>query len=442
VSESGQKGNVSYKLVNGQADLFTFDPSAPLRAGHENHLTEIKRNGAVLESYVYDADGQRVKKTVGATSTYYYFPHYEVTGSTVTKYYFFAGQRIAMRVGNTLYYLHGDRVPPGRRSTSLATDSAGGVGNPVRDQGYYAYGRYRRGGTLPTDHKFTGQKLDGSGLYYYGARYYDPQIGLFLSADTLVPDPGVVFDYNRYMYVRGNPMRLVDPTGHEPCANGVNCDDPLRLLYQQTSAEYPWFAEQYTYAEFVEMALQYNQYATDPILYVQDLQVINGLLSGNVAAANGRLYNARTYAENALHESLGQIVSGSLAVAVLDDAQATGNGELIVGTALILAVTLGAFEDRANKTVEIVGKQGTYKLSFDSKGNPDFSPYALAEVKIQMKGNRTSDFVEADKAAGFKTRPTGYTWHHHQDGETMQLVPTDLHKRVFHYGGVHTVKKR
>jgi hypothetical protein len=46
--------------------VFTF--------GHTNHLTEIKRNGAVLESYIYDADGQRVKKTVGATSTYYYFP--------------------------------------------------------------------------------------------------------------------------------------------------------------------------------------------------------------------------------------------------------------------------------------------------------------------------------------------------------------------------------
>jgi hypothetical protein len=40
-------------------------------------------------------------------------------------------------------------------------------------------------------------------LYYYGARYYDPQIGLFLSADTLVPDAGVLFDYNRYMYFRG-----------------------------------------------------------------------------------------------------------------------------------------------------------------------------------------------------------------------------------------------
>jgi len=46
------------------------------------------------------------------------------------------------------------------------------------------------------------------------ARYYDPQIGQFISPDTLVPDATNVFDYNRYMYARGNPMKYTDPTGH------------------------------------------------------------------------------------------------------------------------------------------------------------------------------------------------------------------------------------
>lgn len=89
-------------------------------------------------------------------------------------------------------------------------------------EGYYAYGpgalRARSGNIPLTDHKFTGQKRDGTGLMYCNARYYDPDLGQFLGcplgADTLVPDPGNLFDYNRYMYTRGNPMRYTDPTGH------------------------------------------------------------------------------------------------------------------------------------------------------------------------------------------------------------------------------------
>ena len=87
-------------------------------------------------------------------------------------------------------------------------------GNTVADHGYYAYGRDRRGSELRTDRRFTGQQSDASGLIYMNARYYDPQIGQFISPDTLVPDATNVFDYNRYMYARGNPMLYNDPTGH------------------------------------------------------------------------------------------------------------------------------------------------------------------------------------------------------------------------------------
>jgi RHS repeat-associated protein len=80
----------------------------------------------------------------------------------------------------------------------------------------HAYGTTRAGNTanLKSDRTFTGQKQDGTGLLYYNARYYDPALGTFISPDTLVPDPGLVLDYNRYMYVRGNPLRYTDPTGH------------------------------------------------------------------------------------------------------------------------------------------------------------------------------------------------------------------------------------
>ena len=52
---------------------------------------------------------------------------------------------------------------------------------------------------------------------YYNARYYDPDLGQFLSPDTLVPDPTSVFGYNRYMYTSGNPMNRIDPSGHSDC---------------------------------------------------------------------------------------------------------------------------------------------------------------------------------------------------------------------------------
>ncbi len=77
--------------------------------------------------------------------------------------------------------------------------------------------------TLPTDRKFIGQRSEEAGLgslYGYGARFYSPALGRFLSADTIVPQPGNPQSLNRYPYVRNNPLRLVDPSGMAECAAG------------------------------------------------------------------------------------------------------------------------------------------------------------------------------------------------------------------------------
>jgi RHS repeat-associated protein len=64
---------------------------------------------------------------------------------------------------------------------------------------------------------YTGQRWEaGIGLYDYNARYYDPALGRFVQADTIVPSVAHSQDFNRYSYVRGNPMIYVDPTGHTP----------------------------------------------------------------------------------------------------------------------------------------------------------------------------------------------------------------------------------
>ncbi|MET8776241.1 HNH endonuclease [Nocardia sp. NPDC004654] len=87
-------------------------------------------------------------------------------------------------------------------------------------------------------------------------------------------------------------------------------------------------------------------------------------------------------------------------------------------------------------------------VQFTHDGFPDFSPYAKNTVKFdrpqfdppRFTGNRSSDFTNANRMAGYRQTPDGYTWHHHQDGKTMQLVPTDLHDAVRHAGGVAIAK--
>jgi hypothetical protein len=107
-------------------------------------------------------------------------------------------------------------------------------------------------------------------------------------------------------------------------------------------------------------------------------------------------------------------------------------------------------------------EDGKYSVDY-KEGYPDFKtakgpegkPIVLDEVEIpSMKGNHGSDFTDARRALkdkpgapdwpGNKAAPTGYTWHHHEDGVTMQLVRTDVHNKASsgaaHTGGASVVK--
>ena len=56
--------------------------------------------------------------------------------------------------------------------------------------------------------------LDGFGLHYYVARWYDPTTAHFAQADTIIPNPGNSGDWDRYAYVLNNPMKYIDFSGH------------------------------------------------------------------------------------------------------------------------------------------------------------------------------------------------------------------------------------
>jgi len=169
------------------------------------------------ETYTYDADGERVAKTVGGVTTVYLQGLWEqIVGGASTRYYTFNGQVVAMRdsATNAVTYLHGDHLG----SVSLATNSAGAV---VSRQDFDPWGKARGASTVTqTSLNYTGQRLDGTGLLYYHARYYDPTLARFVSADTVVPGQvdwaGTANpqNLNRYSYVNNNPLIHTDPTGH------------------------------------------------------------------------------------------------------------------------------------------------------------------------------------------------------------------------------------
>ncbi len=70
--------------------------------------------------------------------------------------------------------------------------------------------------------------MDEIGTMDYGARQYSPLLGRFLSADSIVPDPGNPQALNRYSYVYNRPLMFTDPSGHRPCEH--ECTDNPTIL--------------------------------------------------------------------------------------------------------------------------------------------------------------------------------------------------------------------
>jgi RHS repeat-associated protein len=143
---------------------------------------------------------------------------FTVTGTSFTpnklvvarKYYSAGGNRVAMREAGKFSYLLTDHLG----STAVVADTNGVETSEVR---YKPWGETRyASGTLPTTYKFTGQREEQSlGLYFYNARYYDPALGRFVQADTVVPAQQGVMGNDRYAYSSGNPVKYIDPSGHD-----------------------------------------------------------------------------------------------------------------------------------------------------------------------------------------------------------------------------------
>jgi RHS repeat-associated protein len=238
------------------AQKYTYDANGNMvtrNAGSNYTLTYDQENrlvgvsGAATASFLYDADGQRVKGTAGGVTTAYVGGYYEKSGSTIRKYYTLGGQRVAMRENGVVSWLLTDALG----STANTTGSKAG------ELRYKAYGATRyTWGTTPTTYRYTGQREEASiGLYYYNARWYDPALGRFIQPDTIVPEPVNPQSLNRYAYCLNNPVKYNDPSGHDPLDEtwreafrnqhpGVNLEsiDELIRLFQLAYPE-EWFGQ-------------------------------------------------------------------------------------------------------------------------------------------------------------------------------------------------------
>lgn len=112
------------------------------------------------------------------------------------------------------YYYHCDYL----NSTALVTGRDARVVCAVH---YEPFGRVaEESGNFHNDRLFTGQRADvvnheGFSLYDYNARFYDPDLGIFISPDPKIDEKNIAVGLNRYLYVGNNPLCNVDPDGTE-----------------------------------------------------------------------------------------------------------------------------------------------------------------------------------------------------------------------------------
>ncbi|MEU8401864.1 SpvB/TcaC N-terminal domain-containing protein [Nonomuraea sp. NPDC048892] len=175
--------------------------------------------------FTYDSQGQRVVKD-GHQTSLYPNQNYTTRNDTEYKHVFVGTTRIATKTTKPpsvfekdQFFYHGDQIG----STTFGTD---GNGRLAEHLNYFPGGETWVDETpgQATPYQFTGKELDPeTGYYYHGARYYDPRMGQWKSADPVIGDylngdgnngvynPG---NLNSYGYGYNNPVQNTDPDGN------------------------------------------------------------------------------------------------------------------------------------------------------------------------------------------------------------------------------------
>jgi RHS repeat-associated protein len=195
-------GSLASRTVGGTTTSFTWD--------YEAQLTALSSG----PTFAYDAGGRRVSRTAGGTTTSVLHDGGAVlleqqSGTTTANYTY--GNALLSRSGETQHF---DGLGSARTTTS-STEVINATGT------YEAYGQSLGGtGSSATPYCYggtSGYRNDGdAGLLHIGARWYDPSIGRWISADTDLGGIANPVERNRYLYCDGDPVDDTDPSGHAP----------------------------------------------------------------------------------------------------------------------------------------------------------------------------------------------------------------------------------
>jgi RHS repeat-associated protein len=197
-------GNRTQKIKGTDTWAYTYDDA--------QRLIKVEKNDATQGEYVYDGDGRRIQVTEnGETTTYIYAGMhvlYEETMTGTAVYVYGPTGRLAKKTtiegeSHTFYY-HTDHLG----STRIVTDESKNV---VTEARYQPFGESTATGE--ESYLYNGKEKDETGLYYYGARYYDPDAGRFITRDPLAGKRTNPQSLNRYTYCLNNPVNLIDPAG-------------------------------------------------------------------------------------------------------------------------------------------------------------------------------------------------------------------------------------
>jgi RHS repeat-associated protein len=165
-----------------------------------------------MVTYAYDALGRRIQRTSTISGTTNFVldvvRDLDGTGSTIADYLNGPGidNKLRQIVGGVPSYFVTDHLG----TTRALTDASGTV---TFSFGYDSFGNVTSGSA--TRYTYTGRERDpDTGLMYYRARWYDPQMGRFISEDPIGFHGGEI---DLYVYVRNNATRFHDPLGLRRC---------------------------------------------------------------------------------------------------------------------------------------------------------------------------------------------------------------------------------